>query len=85
MRTDTTICINPKVNGKQPSLEHRIYSIEGIAPALTTGFHYLIGYYEECAFGADAPENNLAGGGRYTTTRYWIATTAPCIVISTRR
>ena len=85
MRTDTTICINSKVNGKQPSLEHRIYSIEGIAPALTTGFHYLIGYYEERALGADAPENNLTGGGRYTTTRYWIATTAPCIVISTRR
>lgn len=84
MRTDTTICINSKVNGKQPSLEHRIYSIDGIAPALTTGFHYLIGYYEECALGADAPENNR-GGGRYTTTRYWIATTAPCIVMSTRR
>lgn len=63
MRTDTTICINSKVNGKQPSLEHRIYSIEGIAPALTTGFHYLVGYYEERALGADAPENNLAGGG----------------------
>lgn len=62
MRTDTTICINSKVNGKQPSLEHRIYSIEGVAPALTTGFHYLIGYYEECALGADAPENNLTGG-----------------------
>lgn len=86
MRTDTTICINSKVNGKQPSLEHRIYSIEGIAPALTTGFHYLIGYYEERALGADAPENNLTGGeGRYTTTQCWIATTAPCIVISTRR
>lgn len=62
MRTDTTICINSKVNGKQPSLEHRIYSIEGIAPALTTSFHYLIGYYEERALGADAPENNLTGG-----------------------
>lgn len=65
MRTDTTICINSKVNGKQPSLEHRIYSIEGVAPALTTGFHYLIGYYEECALGADAPENNLTGGQIY--------------------
>lgn len=61
MRTDTTICINSKVNGKQPSLERRIYSIEGIAPALTTGFHYLIGYYEERALGEDAPENNFGG------------------------
>lgn len=25
MRTDTTICLNSKVNGKQPSLEDRIY------------------------------------------------------------
>lgn len=65
MRTDTTICINSKVNGKQPSLEHRIYSIEGIAQALTTGFHYLIGYYEERALGADATENNLTGGQIY--------------------
>lgn len=65
MRTDTTICINSKVNGKQPSLEHRIYSIEGIAPALTTGFHYLIGYYEECALGADARKIISRGGQIY--------------------
>lgn len=42
MKTDETICLNSKVNGRQPSLEHRIYSVEGCAPALTTGFHYLI-------------------------------------------
>lgn len=37
--TDRTICMNSKVNGKQPSLEHRIYDSEGIATAVTTGFH----------------------------------------------
>ena len=31
--------MNSKVNGKQPSLEHRIYDSEGIATAVTTGFH----------------------------------------------
>lgn len=31
--------MNSKVNGKQPSLEHRVYDIEGIATAVTTGFH----------------------------------------------
>lgn len=29
MRTDETICLNSKVNSKQPSLEFRIYHSEG--------------------------------------------------------
>ena len=37
-----TICMNSKVNGKQPSIEDRIYYIGGAAPAITTGFHYSI-------------------------------------------
>ena len=37
--TAKTMCLNSKVNGKQPSLEHRIYDSEGIATAMTTGFH----------------------------------------------
>lgn len=41
MKTDETICLNSKVNGKQPSLEHRIYNV-GVAPAMATGFHYNI-------------------------------------------
>lgn len=36
--TDTTICLNSKVDGKQPSLEHRIYDSGGISTAITTGF-----------------------------------------------
>lgn len=42
MKTDQTICLNSKVNGKQPSLEYRIYHVGGVAPAITTGFHYTI-------------------------------------------
>lgn len=42
MKTDQTICLNSKVNGKQPSLEHRIYNVEGVAPAITTCFFYNI-------------------------------------------
>lgn len=38
METDKTICLNSKVDGKQPSLEHRIYSAEGCSTAITTGF-----------------------------------------------
>lgn len=37
--TDRTICMNSKVNGKQPSLEHRVYDSEGIATAVITEFH----------------------------------------------
>ena len=34
-----TICLNSKIDGKQPSLEDRIYSIEGVMVACTTSFH----------------------------------------------
>ena len=37
--TDTTICLNSKVDGKQPSIEHRIYDSRGISTAITTGFY----------------------------------------------
>lgn len=36
--SDKTICLNSKVDGKQPSLEHRVYDCEGVATAITTGF-----------------------------------------------
>jgi DNA (cytosine-5)-methyltransferase 1 len=36
--TDTTICLNSKVDGKQPSLEHRIYDSSGNSTAITTVF-----------------------------------------------
>lgn len=37
--TATTICLNSKIDGKQPSLEHRIYDCRGIATAITTDYH----------------------------------------------
>lgn len=37
--TAKTLCLNSKVDGKQPSLEHRVYDSEGISTAMTTGFH----------------------------------------------
>lgn len=39
MSTDKTICLNSKVNGKQPSLADRIYDVEGIATACTVAYH----------------------------------------------
>lgn len=48
MKTDTTICLNSKVNGKQPSLQDRIYDTGGVATAITTCFLPLIAIpYEE--------------------------------------
>ena len=34
-----TLCLNSKVNGKQPSLQNRVYDSEGISTAITTSFH----------------------------------------------
>ena len=39
MEEPKTKCLNSKVNGKQPSLEHRIYDVDGISTAVTTSFH----------------------------------------------
>lgn len=36
--TNKTLCINSKVNGKQPSLQDRVYDINGISTAITTSF-----------------------------------------------
>ena len=36
--SDKTICLNSKVDGKQPSLEHKVYDCGGISTAITTGF-----------------------------------------------
>ena len=36
------ICLNSKVNGKQPSLTDRVYSAAAAATAVTTGFHPLV-------------------------------------------
>ena len=38
METNTTICLNSKVDGKQPSVADRIYDTNGIAVAVTSGW-----------------------------------------------
>lgn len=38
METDKTICLNSKVNGKQPSLQDRVYDVAGCSTAITTSF-----------------------------------------------
>lgn len=40
MEVDKTICLNSKVNGKQPSLEDRIYDINGIVAAVIPSYRY---------------------------------------------
>ncbi len=35
---DTTICLNSKVDGKQPSLQDRVYDTSGLSTAITTSF-----------------------------------------------
>ena len=37
-QTDKTLCLNSKVNGKQPSLQDRVYNTEGTSTAITTSF-----------------------------------------------
>ena len=48
---EETICLNSKVNGKQPSLQDRIYSSEGVATAITDAFRPNIkepnGFYKQ--------------------------------------
>ena len=38
MRTDTTICLNSKVDGKHPYIEARIYPGGGISVGITASF-----------------------------------------------
>lgn len=52
--SDKTICLNSKVDGKQPSLEHRVCDSEGISTVITTGF---------------MPSVLVSDGGRYGNKR----------------
>lgn len=47
MRTDETICLNSKVDGKQPSVGDRIYYGGGLGPAITTGWLNWVLYEED--------------------------------------
>lgn len=48
--TAKTLCLNSKVDGKQPSLEDRIYDVNGIETAITCGFHVNIMEKESIVF-----------------------------------
>lgn len=37
--TNETLCLNSKVNGKQPKIQDRVYDSEGVSTAITTSFH----------------------------------------------
>lgn len=57
-----TICINSKVNGKQPSLQDRIYDSNGISTAITTSFMPSIVISEVTKKGyVEATERDYAG------------------------
>ena len=47
MRKDQTICLNSKVDGKQPSVADRIYYGGGLGPAITTGWLNWVLYEED--------------------------------------
>lgn len=38
MKTDQTICLNSKVNGRQPSSSQRVYDVGGVSMAITCSF-----------------------------------------------
>lgn len=51
MKTDRTICLNSKVDGKQPYIEDRIYYGGGLSVGITASFDSYgcwILYEEEC-------------------------------------
>ena len=68
MRTDKTICLNSKVGGVQPSLQDRIYDVEGCSTAITTSFLPNIAEPIICAMrgrNPDNPSERAKSNGRY--------------------
>jgi site-specific DNA-cytosine methylase len=68
MSTDKTICLNSKVNGKQPSLADRIYDVYGIATACTVAYHPSIAEPISVAMrgrNPDNPSERGKGNGNY--------------------
>ena len=57
MKTDKTICLNSKVGGVQPSLQDRIYDVEGCSTAITTSFLPSIAEPIICAMRGRNPDN----------------------------
>lgn len=68
MKTDKTICLNSKVGGIQPSLQDRIYNVEGCSTAITTSFLPNIAEPIICAMrgrNPDNPSERAKSNGRY--------------------
>lgn len=68
MKTDKTICLNSKVDGVQPSLQDRIYDVEGCSTAITTSFLPSIAEPIICAMrgrNPDNPSERAKNDGRY--------------------
>lgn len=55
--TDTAICLNSKVDGKQQSVADRIYSIDGCSVAITSGWKQNIAEPIICAMRGRNPDN----------------------------
>lgn len=67
---DEPICLNSKVNGKQPSIQDRIYSSEGTSTAITTSFHPNIQEPSICASRGRNPENTKSRKSGLPTTQH---------------
>ena len=68
METNIPICLNSKVDGKQPSLQDRVYSVDGVSTAITTCFLPNIAEPIAVAMRGRNPENPSERGksnGRY--------------------
>lgn len=68
METNIPICLNSKVAGKQPSLQDRVYSVDGVSTAITTCFLPNIAEPIAVAMRGRNPENPSERGksnGRY--------------------
>lgn len=65
VNSESTICLNSKIDGRQPSVQDRIYTVDGLSTAITTGFMPSIAIPENTKNGfAEAYE----GDGVYIST-----------------
>ena len=66
MGDNKTICINSKIDGKQPSLADRVYDSNGVAVAITQGWHPS---YLTCAMrGREDKKQHLEVGGEHANS-----------------